>query len=163
MNLEKHTVGVGDRFAHQGRAQLRAVRSACETGLAVRPVWNKSNREHAIIGSQPGDLRAEADAAVTALGWRAPYFVDADHIGLKTVDGFLDACDFYTLDVADFTGQAAAEADLSRFVTLVRSHGEHLSIPGIAAPFDLGAETVRATAAKFLLAVQEAGAYLPAY
>jgi len=45
------------------------------------PVWNKSNREHTIIGSQPDDVRAEADAAVAALGWSGAYYVDADHVG----------------------------------------------------------------------------------
>src|SRR5215210_5916155 len=107
MNIEKYTIGTGDRFAHQGQAQLQASVKAREAGIAIHPVWNKSNREHTIIGSKPDDLRAEADAAIAALGWKSAYYVDADHIGPPTVDAFLGASDFYTLDVADFTGKAA--------------------------------------------------------
>ena len=88
MQLPKYSIGVGDRFAHQGAAQLQAILSAARQGVEVAPVWNKSHREHTIVGSRPADVRAEADRAVTALGWTGPYFVDADHISLKTVDGF---------------------------------------------------------------------------
>jgi hypothetical protein len=105
VKIQKYTFGTGDRFAHQGRAQLQAILHAREAGIDVYPVWNKSNREHSIIKSQPSDVRAEADAAVTALGFTGAYYVDADHIGLKTVDAFIPASDFFTLDVADFTGK----------------------------------------------------------
>jgi tagaturonate epimerase len=57
-------------------------------------VWNKSNREHSIIKSKPDDVRAEADAAVAALGFKGAYYVDADHIGLKTVDPFIRPSNF---------------------------------------------------------------------
>ena len=157
MNIEKYTIGTGDRFAHQGRAQLHAVQAAARNGIEVYPVWNKSNREHTIIGSRPDDLRAEADAAVAALGWTGAYYVDADHIGLKTVDGFLAASDFYTLDVADFTGKAADAASIEEFVAKMGKYLGSLAIPGIARPFAIGEDSVRAAAGKFLLAVQEAG------
>ena len=55
---------------------------AAERGAAVVPVWNKSNREHLIVGSEPASVRAAADAAVRELGWTRPYHVDADHINL---------------------------------------------------------------------------------
>jgi len=42
---------VGDRFAHQAKAQLQACIEAARAGVEVIPVWNKSNREHNIIGS----------------------------------------------------------------------------------------------------------------
>ena len=109
MKIEKYTFGIGDRFAHQGRAQLQALFKARDLGIDVHPVWNKSNREHMIIHSKPDDVRAEADSAVAALGWKGAYHVDADHIGLKTVDGFIPGSDFFTLDVADFTGKPAAD------------------------------------------------------
>jgi hypothetical protein len=51
-------------------------------------------------------LRAEADSAVKALGWTGSYRVDADHITLATVDGFIESSDFFTLDVADYIGKA---------------------------------------------------------
>lgn len=97
--LAKYSVGAGDRFAHQAGAQLRACMAALEHGVEIIPVWNKSNREHTIIGSEPTSARNAADQAVKTLGWKLPYHVDADHIGLQTVDRFLPACDFYTIDV----------------------------------------------------------------
>lgn len=155
--IEKFTFGSGDRFAHQGEAQLSAVQDARKEGLEVFPVWNKSNREHTIIGSTPDDLRAEAEAAVQALGWEGSYYIDADHIGLKTVDGFLKGSNFFTLDVADFTGRAADAGAIDAFVTSHQKYVGELSIPGIAQPLTLTEATIRATAEKFLLAAQEAG------
>ena len=111
MTLEKYSMGVGDRFAHQAGAQLRAFMQAAREGADVIPVWNKSNREHQIIGSTPASVRAAADAAVKALGWTRPYHVDADHIRVDTVDGFIPCSDFFTIDVADWIGKPAeAEA-----------------------------------------------------
>ena len=46
MKLEKYSFGIGDRFAHQGKAQLKALIKAKEVGVPVVPVWNKSYREH---------------------------------------------------------------------------------------------------------------------
>ena len=157
MKIEKYTLGVGDRFAHQGQAQLRAILNGRAAGIDVHPVWNKSNREHLIIKSKPDDVRAEADSAVAALGWTEAYYVDADHIGLKTVDGFIPGSNFFTLDVADFTGKAADADAVHAFVKRVRHYTGSLSIPGIARPFQLSEETVHESARKFLLAVQEAG------
>ena len=157
MIIEKYTFGMGDRFAHQGRAQLQAVLQAQQIGLNVHPVWNKSNREHTIIHSRPDDVRAEADAAVAALGWKEAYYVDADHIGLKTVDGFIAASNFYTLDVADFTGRAAAADDIAQFVHGMGAYAGSLAVPGIEPPLQVSEDALRAAATKFLLAIQEAG------
>jgi hypothetical protein len=156
LQLGKYSIGVGDRFAHQGKAQLRACMLAAEQGVTIIPVWNKSNREHTIIGSEPTETRAEADAAVRALGWKHEYHVDADHINLKTVERFLDPCDFFTIDVADMIGQPAERADVDRFV---KSHPEltgELRIPGIERSFRGSAETTAQIANKYLAAVQEA-------
>ena len=157
MDIEKHTFGMGDRFARQGRAQLQAVSQAREIGLNIHPVWNKSNREHAIIHSEPDSVRAEADAATAALGWTGAYYVDADHIGLKTVDRFIAASDFYTLDVADFTGKPASAEAIEQFVAGMRPYAGSLAVPGIPSPLLLDEGTIRAAATKFLLAIQEAG------
>ena len=51
LKLPRFSVGVGDRFAHQAKAQLAACIKAGEARVEVVPVWNKSNREHMIIGS----------------------------------------------------------------------------------------------------------------
>src|ERR1035438_6680121 len=59
--LGKYSLGTGDRFAHQAKAQLQACRKAYEKGVEIVPVWNKSNREHTIIGSEPAASRQAAD------------------------------------------------------------------------------------------------------
>src|ERR1700679_635489 len=101
LQLPKYSIGVGDRFAHEARAQLAACILAEEAGLYIAPVWNKSNREHLIVGTDPSQSRTAVDAAVKELGWEKPYFLDADHITLKTVERYLTPCDFFTMDVAD--------------------------------------------------------------
>ena len=115
MELGKYSLGVGDRFAREAAAQLQACMAAAQQGVEVIPVWNKSNREHVIIGSEPAGTRAAADAAVKALGWKRPYHVDADHIGLRTVDRFVPYADFYTIDVADWIGKPAPAEAIAAF------------------------------------------------
>ena len=155
--LGKFSFGLGDRFAHQGRAQLRACVRATELGAVFVPVWNKSNREHTFIGSDPSSTRAEADAAVKALGWNQPYHVDADHIRLETVDRFIPHSDFYTIDVADSIGQPASAADVKAFVNRHPELTGTVSIPHIDHPFAISRAEVERVANKFLLATQDAG------
>jgi tagaturonate epimerase len=155
--IEKYTIGMGDRFTRQGEAQLAAVCQATREGIDVFPVWNKSNREHTIVGSHPDSLRAEADAAVAALGWKHAYYVDADHIGLATVDRFLAASDFFTIDVADAIGKPAA-AD--RQAAALRALGPSLGavdVPGLPGGLRIDFSTAEQTVGKFLPAVEEAG------
>ncbi len=157
LELAKYSFGMGDRFAHQAKAQLRTCLRAAEEGVVVVPVWNKSHREHTTIGSEPPSVRAAADAAVRELGWDRPYHVDADHIRLETVDGFLDSSDFYTVDVADSIGKPA---DLTQIAAFADRHSElvgRVTIPGMEGPFALTRADVEKTAGKYLLAVQDAG------
>lgn len=155
--IEKNTFGMGDRFAHQGRAQLAAIAEARGTGLGVFPVWNKSNREHTIVGSEPGSLRAEADEAVSAAGWNKPYYVDADHVNLSTVDAFLPHSDFFTLDVADRVGKPAGNDITDAFVERHRDLYGELAIPSLAEPLRLTEADARSAADRFLEAIREAG------
>ena len=157
MILEKFSFGVGDRFSHQGKAQLQAIINAKKDGVIIAPVWNKSHREHSIISTIPADVRKEADEAVKALAYSEAYHVDADHIGLKNVDLFMDSSDFFTLDVADFTGQAAEEDKLKAFVEKHKKYIGSLSIPGIEESFEIIEEKIQTIAAKYLLAAKEAG------
>lgn len=156
--LGKYSVGVGDRFAHQAKAQLRACLLAAESGVEVIPVWNKSNREHTIIGSEPGSVRASADAAVKELGWKKPHHVDADHIRLETVDRFLPACDFYTIDVADSIGLPASAEAVTQFADRHPELTGTLTVAGVSEPFTTTLADVERIAAKYLKAVQDAGA-----
>src|SRR5436853_1406104 len=157
IGLEKYSMGIGDRFAQQGRAQLSAFVRARDMGVEVTPVWNKSNREHNIVHSEPASVREEADSAVRWMNWRGQYLVDADHIGLKTVDRFLSPSDFFTIDVADFIGKAAEEAAIGEFVESQRNLIGSLRIAGIDGALDVTAGRVEAIARKYLYAVQEAG------
>jgi tagaturonate epimerase len=157
VTLGKFSIGVGDRFARQAKAQLNACVLAANAGLEVIPVWNKSNREHAIIGSEPASTRAAADAAAAALGWKKPYFCDADHINLSSVDRFLVPCDFFTMDVADYIGKPA---DASSIEAFVKRHADLLEITeleGAEQKIEITPELLHNTAAQFLFAVQEAG------
>jgi tagaturonate epimerase len=157
MKLEKYSIGIGDRFAQQGTAQLRAIQWAAREGLQVTPVWNKSYREHSIVGSSPEDVRREADQAVKALGWKGPYRVDADHIGLRYVDLFVDSCDFFTLDVADFIGRPVSEEEVRAFVEAQERFIGDLALPGVTAVYQVDRKTIGAVGRKYLGAVREAG------
>jgi hypothetical protein len=155
--LGKYSVGIGDRFAHQGKAQLQACMQALTNGVEVIPVWNKSNREHTIIGSEPSSVRQEADAAVKALHWEKPYFCDADHITLQTVELFFAPCDFYTIDVADSIGQSSSVTSIESFV---KRHPELLGsvqLELVDEVFEITPERLKQTAQKFLAAVKKAG------
>jgi len=156
MEIGKYSWGIGDRFTHQTEAQLRALILAKEAGIDITPVWNKSNREHTFIHSEPASTRAAADAAVKALGWKDQYFCDADHINMNNVDRFMDACDFFTIDVADYIGKEATAGEIDSFVKANENYTGNLTIPHIAKPFLITESELRAIAKKFLFAVKEA-------
>ena len=156
MKLGKYSIGVGDRFTHQGRAQLRAIMKANETGLEINPVWNKSNREHIYVGTLPADTRKEADEAVKALNYTGPYFVDADHINLSSVSKYVDSSDFFTLDVASFIGKESSKEDVDAFVASCEKYVGELQIPGIEKPLHITKELLNKIAGKFLAATQHA-------
>ena len=156
--LEKYSLGVGDRFAHQAKPQLAACVLAAQRGVTIIPVWNKSNREHLIVGSEPSGTREAADRAVRETDWKCSYYLDADHINLGTVDRFLAPCNFFTLDVADTIGKAPAPGAPEEFL---RRHPEligRIEIPGTPEPFEVTPEQAHATAHKYLAAVTDAAA-----
>jgi hypothetical protein len=147
--LGKMSFGMGDRFARQAQAQLQACIRAGAAGVNIVPVWNKSNREHVTIGSEPSQSRAAVDAAIKALRWSSPYFLDADHIRLETVDRFLPHCDFFTIDVADSIGQQPPPEAVRR---LLDRHPELCQESSGA-----NRAGVEKIAQKYLSAVMEAG------
>jgi hypothetical protein len=157
MNIEKYSIGIGDRFGKEGVAQLRALSKAEQAGAIVVPVWNKSFREHSLIGTKPDDVRVEADEAVRASGWKHAYYVDADHIGVKTVDAFVHASNFFTLDVADFIGKPATDDALAAFVRDMAPFRGMLRIPGVEARFDVTDSVLENIGRQYLFAVSEAG------
>mgnify|MGYP005840439953 CR=1 FL=1 len=155
--LGKYSMGVGDRFGRQAEAQLKAIVDAGKKGVEITPVWNKSNREHLIIGTQPGDVREKANAAVKALKYRKSYFVDADHINFDTVNRFIEASDFFTIDVAAYIGQKAGEEDIKAFIKKAEKYKGKLLIRGIPKPFSITGPYLRKVAEKYLFATKMAG------
>ncbi len=156
--LGKYSFGIGDRFSHEGKAQLSAlIEGAGKFPFEFVPVWNKSNREHQIIGTEPSDTRREADEAVKALGYGKSYFVDADHINMSNVDRFVDSSDFFTIDVADYIGKPADATSTAEFVKNNMKYSGALRIPGIEEPFSVDRNLLEILAGKYLFAAQEAG------
>jgi hypothetical protein len=159
VKLGRFSIGVGDRFGREGRAQIAAAEAIrAETGIELNLVWNKSKREHSIIGTLPLDQRRAADEAVAATKWRGSYFVDADHISAVTVEPFLDHCDFFTIDVAETIGKKADMAKLEFFVSRNRGFIGEVRVEGLAAPLEITGAMLRSTAERYLAAVVEAGA-----
>lgn len=157
MELQKYSFGIGDRFGHQGKAQLTAVMKAQDDGVEIAPVWNKSHREHSIIGTTPADVRQEADQAVDTLKWSGSYYVDADHINLNNVEGFIQYSDFFTLDVAEYIGKSPDSEQLQQFTDAAFKYAGKLNVPGIDEQFEITKEEILRIGNKFLFAVQEAG------
>ena len=157
MKLGKYSFGTGDRFAHQGEAQLQGSILAKKAGVELTHVWNKSFREHKTVKSDPESVRLEADQAAKALGWQGQYLVDADHINMDTVDEFVPHSDFFTLDVADYIGKESSEEETEAFVKKYSKYIGNLSISGIETPFGIDEGFIRNIASRFLFAAKEAG------
>jgi len=157
LTLERFSFGVGDRFAHQAKAQLQAFQKLEAEGIVVAPVWNKSNREHTFVGSEPQSVFDAAQAAVSAKGWKHGWHVDADHIRLETVERFLTCSDFFTLDVADSIGQPSAPAEVEAFIARHPELIGTITIAGLSEPFTTTRNEVETVVSKYLLAVKEAG------
>ena len=156
LSLEKYSFGTGDRFARQGNAQLAAIKKAHEAGIPLVPVWNKSHREHRITGTSPATTSKEAYEAVQTLQWEDSWYVDADHINLSNVDGFLEHANFFTIDVADFIGKPAGEQEIADMLKRLEPYLGGLEIPGIEGAFDVSAEMLETVVRKFYGAVKEA-------
>ena len=156
MNPGLYSLGIGDRFGHEGKAQMEAINKAAEQGIAITPVWNKSNREHSITGTMPLQVRAEADEAVRTSGYRGPYFVDADHIGADTVTKYLEHCDWFTIDVASSIGAACTEQSATMFLKEAHRYIGDLKIDGIARPYIITPSYLDHIASNYLAATKKA-------
>ncbi|MBN2019022.1 MAG: hypothetical protein JW749_02220 [Sedimentisphaerales bacterium] len=157
MILGDYSFGIGDRFGQQGEALLAAIIEAGRAGVEVTPVWNKSHREHTLIGTKPAAVRVEAQSAADSMMWEGVYFVDADHINLKNVDNFIESCDFFTLDAADFIGRPAPREDVDNFIEGAERYIEGSVLSEISDNLTVGEDLVRAIAGRYLAAIKEAG------
>jgi tagaturonate epimerase len=154
--LGKYSIGLGDRFGHQGGAQLKAIIAASGNGIEITPVWNKSNREHNTIGTEPADVRVEADLVTKNAAFKKDYFVDADHINFDTVDRFIESADFFTIDVASYIGKRAEEKEINEFTSGSLQYQGELKIPGIKRPFNISKQQITQIAEKYLFAALKA-------
>jgi tagaturonate epimerase len=157
MKLTKYSFGIGDRFGHQGSAQLRALMEAMRHSIEVTPVWNKSNREHSIIHTLPQDTRNAADDAVKSTNYKGLYCVDADHINMSNVDKFVDCSDFFTIDVADYIGKAADAGIIKQSVEKNRNLIGKLEIHGLPEAIVITENKLEEITKKYLFATSEAG------
>jgi hypothetical protein len=155
--LGKYSMGLGDRFGHQGHAQLKAVIEARKKGVEITPVWNKSNREHIIIGTQPSDVRLEADTVTRDAGFTGAYFVDADHINSDTVDKFIGSSDFFTVDVASYIGKRADQTEIDKFLKEAGKFSGKLEVTGIKKHLKCSREQLGSFAENYLFAAKKAG------
>lgn len=155
MRIEKCSFGIGDRFAKEGNAQLDAIIQANKLGIEVVPVWNKSYREHKIVKSTQASVLDEAKSAVSNAGWTKNFYVDADHIGMNTVDEFIDYSNFFTIDVAHFINAPLNTGDREEFIKRFNPYIGNLSVPGIEGSFSVTKDLLDQIAAKYLVAIRE--------
>ncbi len=155
--LERFSIGTGDRFGQQGNAQLLSIiKARKEHDVLITPVWNKSNREHEIIGTEPQDVRNEADSSTNALGWNEVYCVDADHITKETVEPFISCSDFFTIDVAEYIGKQAEAADKESFLQKNAELVGSIKIPDLEEEFRITNSFLNNWADQYLLAIKKA-------
>lgn len=157
MKLQKYSIGTGDRFGCQGKALLRAIIKAEQNGVDLAIVWNKSHREHLITKTTPLDVLNEAQEAVKELRWKGKYYIDADHIGFSNVDLYIDSCNFFTLDVADFIGKKASSDEINNFIDKYKKYIRKISIPNIKESLNVSEKQLFSIAEEYLLAIKEAG------
>jgi hypothetical protein len=156
LTIEKYSFGIGDRFAQEGTAQLRAIQKATNNGIPIVPVWNKSNREHQIVKSNPQQTWQAAALAVGELQYSGKWYVDADHINIMNVAPFIEHSNFFTIDVADSINKKVEKDEAEAMLKKLKAFEGSLCIPGIESEFDIREENLRSIIDKFYLAVKEA-------
>ncbi len=155
--LSRYSFGMGDRFAHQAGWQLKTIIEAEKNGIEITPVWNKSNREHTTIGSEPADTLQAAEKSIKEAGYSKQWFIDADHVNLDTVDRFLSTSNFFTIDVASYIGKKSEAKEEEDFMGEMRQFIGNLEVPGLNTAFNITEEMLRDIADQYLYAAQMAG------
>ena len=157
MKLEKYSMGIGDRFGKECIPQLKAIHLAWQNGIPLVPVWNKSFREHSIIGSNPSNTQRIIQSAVHDFKWQNSFYIDADHINQRSVDHFLEYSNFFTLDVGEFINKKATEEEINIFLKNVSSFKGIVRIEGLDCEFEVNDSMLVMIAEKYLAAIKEAG------
>ncbi len=156
MKLQKYSIGTGDRFGCQGKAQLKAIIKAQEQGIDIAIVWNKSHREHLITKTMPDDVLREAQAAVREFNWKGNYFIDADHIDASNVDLFINSSNYFTLDITKYIGKKSSDIEIKRFIDNYRQYLGNISLPLIKEPLISDRKQVKEIAETYLFAIKKA-------
>ena len=159
--LPQYSMGIGDRFAHQGIAQLAAFTQAKALGVEVAPVWNKSNREHLIVHSVPASVRQEADAAVRAEGWQGRIRRCRPSSASKRSMGSWRAAIFLRWTWPIRSGRPPADADIAQFVPSWSRYGQGIENSRDRRGSGYFPCRIQAIARKYLRCVQEAVEHLP--
>jgi len=149
LTLGKYSVGIGTGLRSKAKRSCSLLAGFAKR-VEVIPVWNKSNREHTIIGSEPSSVRQAADAPVKRCIGKSR-ILRCRHITLQTVERFLAPCDFYTIDVADSIGQSSSATSIESFVNDTRTAG-CVQLEGVHEVFETTPERLKQTAQKFLAA-----------
>ena len=157
VELEKFSVGVGDRFGKECLAQLEAVNKAKKLGVNLVPVWNKSFREHSIIGSDPADTKRIVQSAIKTFKWNDSYYIDADHINYNSVDHFMVYSNFFTIDVGSFINTKATEEETKAFLKEASNFIGTIEIPCLINKYRIDDKLLLEIAKKYLAAIKEAG------
>lgn len=157
MELEKYSIGIGDRFGKECLAQLKAVNQAKKLGVNLVPVWNKSFREHSIIGSNPAETSRIVKSAIEISKWNDSYYIDADHINLNSVDHFMDHSNFFTIDVGSFINKKATDEETKAFLIETSAFIGTVEIPGVINKFRIDDKLLLGISEKYLAAIKEAG------
>ena len=132
--------------------------SLAEAGVEVVPVWNKSNREHSFIGSEPASVLAAAQEAVAGarlegrLACRCRPHPPGDRGSLSSRTP-ISSPSMWPTPSASPPRPADVAAFVERHPELIGT----VAIPGIDRPFQITRAEVERIAGKFLLAVQDAG------
>lgn len=156
MELGKYSMGIGDRFGQEGVAQLSAFQRLLAEGVAVTPVWNKSFREHQLIGSQPADTRLAVEEAVRHANWTRPFFLDADHIGRHNVALFISDCNYFTVDVAEAIGRPVEQSIVNEFKRFYEQWCNCHTVPDFLDPVVSQTDYIDRWSQQYLAAILEA-------
>jgi hypothetical protein len=155
LTLGKYSMGIGDKFGKQSRAQLLAFEMASFAGVEITPVWNKSAREHQITGTTPLMTREAAEKAVSTIKWDKPYFLNAEGFSSANIHNFIDDCNFFTIDASLFASNTITEKELNDFISNFAQFLDQIKVPGQKESFAITNAQIKSFAKKYLPILNE--------
>jgi len=99
-------MGIGDAFAHQGKAAAPAFNEGNSSAWTSRAAGTRATREHNIVTVSRTRARRGGRRRDEGAGVDVAYFSDADQIGVTTVDRFVAASGLLTTRRRRLNGQA---------------------------------------------------------